>query len=65
VIVGAETGNRKGKVIPKREWVEAIVNECRKNKIPVFLKNSLAPVWGEPLIQEYPWETPENAGAEA
>jgi protein gp37 len=65
VIVGAETGNRKGKVIPKREWVEAIVNECRKNKIPVFLKNSLALVWGSSLIQEYPWEATENAGAEA
>jgi protein gp37 len=56
VIVGAETGNRKGKVVPKKEWVMAIVNECRKNKIPVFLKNNLAPVWGEPLIQEYPWK---------
>jgi protein gp37 len=56
VIIGAETGNRKGKVIPERAWIEDIVNECRKNNIPVFLKNSLAPIWGEPLIQEYPWE---------
>jgi protein gp37 len=56
VIVGAETGNRKGKVIPKKEWIKAIVNECRKNNIPVFLKNNLAPVWDEPLIQEYPWK---------
>jgi protein gp37 len=56
LIIGAETGNRKGKVIPKKEWVEVIVNECRRNNIPVFLKNNLAPVWGEPLIQEYPWE---------
>jgi len=55
VIVGAETGNRKGKVIPKREWIENIVNECRRSKVPVFLKNSLAPIWREPLIQEYPW----------
>jgi protein gp37 len=56
IVIGAETGNRKGRVIPKREWVEAIVNECRKNNIPVFLKNNLAPVWGDSLIQEYPWE---------
>jgi protein gp37 len=56
VIVGAETGNRKGKVIPERTWIEVIVNECQKNNIPVFLKNSLAEIWGEPLIQEYPWE---------
>ena len=56
IIVGAETGNHKGKVIPKREWIENIVSECRKQKVPVFLKNSLKEIWGEPLIQEYPWE---------
>lgn len=53
-IIGAETGNRKNKIIPKREWIEAIVNECRKYKKPVFMKSSLAPIWGEPLIQEFP-----------
>jgi protein gp37 len=56
VIIGAETGNRKGKVIPKREWVENIVRECRLFNIPIFMKDSLAPIWDEPLIQEYPWE---------
>ena len=56
VIVGQETGNRKGKVIPKREWIENIVNACRDAKVPVFLKDNLASVWGEPLIQEYPWK---------
>jgi protein gp37 len=55
VIVGAETGNRKGKVIPKREWIENIVKACRKLNVPVFMKNSLTKIWGEPLIQEYPW----------
>ena len=56
VIVGAETGNRKNKVIPKREWIEHIVNECKMAGIPIFLKNSLASIWGERLIQEFPWE---------
>jgi len=60
VIIGAETGNRKGKVIPKREWIENIVNECRRSKVPVFLKNSLAEIWNEPLIQEYPWRENDN-----
>lgn len=55
VIVGAETGNRKDKVIPKREWIVKIVNQCRASNVPVFMKNSLADVWGEPLIQEFPW----------
>jgi protein gp37 len=56
VIIGAETGSRKGKVIPERAWVEEIVNDCRRIGTPVFMKNSLAEIWGEPLIQEYPWE---------
>ncbi|MGE4484587.1 MAG: DUF5131 family protein [Oscillospiraceae bacterium] len=56
VIVGAETGNRKGKVVPDRRWIQSIVDECRAFKIPVFLKSSLADIWGAPLIQEYPWE---------
>ncbi len=54
VIIGAETGRRKDKVVPKREWIEDIVNECRKANIPVFMKSSLADIWGEPLVQEFP-----------
>jgi len=54
VIVGAETGNRKGKVVPKREWIEKLLDLCRKADIPVFMKLSLADIWGEPLIQEFP-----------
>jgi protein gp37 len=56
VIIGAETGNRKNKVVPKREWVEAIIEQCRAWDIPVFMKNSLADVWGELLVQQFPWE---------
>ena len=54
IIVGAETGNRKDKVVPKREWVEMLVDLCRRAGIPIFMKSSLAPIWGEPLIQEFP-----------
>jgi protein gp37 len=54
-IIGAETGNHKNKVIPKRKWIENIVCCCRYLNVPVFLKNNLAVVWGEPLYQEYPW----------
>lgn len=56
IIVGAETGRRKGKVIPKREWIEQIVEDCRQYDIPLFMKSSLAEIWGEPLIQEFPKE---------
>lgn len=54
VIIGAETGRRKDKVIPKREWIENIVNYCKEADIPVFMKSSLVDIWGEPLIREFP-----------
>lgn len=54
IIVGAETGRRKDKVAPRREWIEQIVDDCRKFGIPLFMKSSLADIWGEPLIQEFP-----------
>lgn len=47
VIVGAETGNRKGKVKPELEWIEKIVWECDNRNIPVFMKDSLLPIVGE------------------
>lgn len=59
-IIGAETGHRKNKVIPERKWIEHIVNKCRESNIPVFMKSSLADIWGEPLIQEFPDELKRN-----
>lgn len=55
-IIGAETGNRKDKVTPEREWVEEIVDAFHKAGKPVFMKDSLAPIWGGPLITEFPWD---------
>lgn len=54
IIIGAETGRRKDKVVPKRKWIKDIVYVCREINIPVFMKSSLADIWGEPLIQEFP-----------
>jgi protein gp37 len=51
VIVGAETGNRAGKVVPKREWIEAI-RKIRPT-IALFEKESLRGLMGE-LVQEFP-----------
>lgn len=56
VIIGAETGQRKDRVLPERKWIENIVNDCEKEDIPVFMKSSLAEIWGEPLIQQFPKE---------
>lgn len=55
-IVGAETGSRKDKVTPERIWVEQVVDYCKSNGKPAFMKDSMAPIWGEPLITEFPWE---------
>jgi len=66
VIIGAETGNRKNKIIPKKEWIENIVNYCKEKNVPVFMKNNLAKeVWrkdkktGEMiLVQPKIWDEP-------
>lgn len=56
IIIGAETGNRKGKVIPKKEWVDEIAQYAHGNGIPVFMKESLRVIMGEDFRQEFPWE---------
>lgn len=53
IIVGAETGNRKGKIVPKRVWIESIVNYCKLINIPVYLKDSLKEIYPEE-IKEFP-----------
>jgi protein gp37 len=55
VIIGAETGNRKGKIIPKKEWIDSIVEQCRQANIPVFMKDSLIKIMGEEnMLREFP-----------
>ena len=54
-IFGAENGNRKNKVVPKREWIEGAVSALKQRGKPVFMKDSMIPVWGEDLITEFPW----------
>ncbi len=56
VIFGAETGNRKEKVTPKLDWVEEAVNCLKLNGVPIFMKDSMKPVWGDDLLTEFPWE---------
>jgi len=53
VIVGAETGNRKDKVIPKKEWIEVIVDFCNRTGVPLYLKDSLKNIYPEE-IKEFP-----------
>lgn len=41
IILGAETGNRKEKVIPKRKWIENIIRFAKEYNIKLFLKENI------------------------
>lgn len=56
IILGAETGNRKGKVLPQRSWIDEIVNTADRVGVPVFMKESLRELMGDDFRQEFPWE---------
>ena len=56
IILGAESGNRKDKVVPRREWIDNIVQICDEHNIPVFMKESLRGLMGSEFRQELPWE---------
>ncbi len=55
VVIGAETGNSKNKVVPKKEWIQEIADICRQEGTPVFMKESLRDLMGDGFRQEYPW----------
>lgn len=56
IIVGEETGNRKNKVRPEKDWLGGIVNGCAEHNIPLFMKESLRELMGADFRQEFPWE---------
>ena len=60
IIVGAETGQQKGKTVPQTEWIQHILDFARGHGSKVFLKDNLVPYWKEPLIQEWPEELKKN-----
>ena len=59
-IIGAETGNRKDKVIPKKAWIDGIVRQFHEQGKPVLMKDSLKEIWGEDIIIEFPWEVEKS-----
>ena len=60
VIFGAETGNRKGKVVPEKAWIDNAVQMCRNMGAKVFMKESLRGIMGEDFRQEFPWPAEES-----
>ena len=57
IIIGAETGNRKDKVVPQKEWIDNICESADVAQIPIFMKDSLIPIVGEEnMRREFPWQ---------
>ena len=55
IVIGTETGRRKGKSVSKPEWVRNLTEQAHTLNIPVFMKEDLIPVMGEvQMIQELP-----------
>lgn len=42
IIIGQETGNRKGKIFIERSWLDSLCNQANEIDLPVFLKNGMA-----------------------
>jgi len=45
IILGAETGNRKGKIIPKVRWAMKIINYCIFSRIPIYVKDNMVKIY--------------------
>ena len=56
IVMGAETGNRKNKVVPKKHWIDGIIGLCDEQHIPLFMKESMRSVVGEEnMRRDFPW----------
>lgn len=57
IIIGAQTGRSKNKVIPEWDWIKKIVVSADTFGIPVFMKDSLIPIVGEKnMRRDFPKE---------
>ena len=55
IILGALTGQSREKTPKiKQKWVKETLETCKRLKIPLFMKRSLAEQYHGKLIQEYP-----------
>ena len=56
IIVGAETGNRKDKIIPEKSWISELEEFATATNTPIFMKESLRNLMGDDFKQQFPWE---------
>jgi hypothetical protein len=50
IIIGAETGRNKNKIVPELQWIKDIVVKADYNSVPVFMKHRK-----EKVIPEFEW----------
>jgi len=54
-IIGCQTSAGRPVNVPKREWVEEIIQFAQRNQIPIFIKQNLLKAIPElPRLQEFP-----------
>lgn len=55
IVIGTETGKRKGKITAEKSWILNIAKQAKANNIPVFMKGYLSDIVGEEnMVQELP-----------
>lgn len=55
VVIGTETGNRKGKITAEKAWVLNIARQAKAENVPVFMKGTLLDIVGEEnMLQALP-----------
>lgn len=55
VIVGAESGIRKGRVLPEKDWIDDLAKAAEEFAGAIFMKESLREIMGDDFKQQYPW----------
>jgi protein gp37 len=45
MIIGAETGNRKGRIEPQMGWIAKLLNAADEHHLPVYTKDNLRQFW--------------------
>ncbi len=55
IVIGTETGNRRGKAVSQREWIQGLSDAAAEAGVKAFMKEDVADIMGEGnMVQELP-----------
>ena len=55
IVLGTETGNRKGKAVSQRDWIQDLADSALDSGVKVFMKEDVTDIMGEEnMIQDLP-----------